>query len=162
MRNTQERRQNVLPEATDDVSYGSKPKDAKHWREKLLREVGIDPNRVHFLGKIPYDRYRSLLQASAAHVYLTYPFVLSWSMLEAMACGCLVIGSDTAPVREVIQDGVNGVLVDFFDAGAIAQVVSDNLVMQNRQYSLRKQAVVEMTKNYNLISGISAYQEILQ
>ncbi|MBW8779450.1 MAG: glycosyltransferase family 4 protein, partial [Burkholderiales bacterium] len=94
----------------DGVSYGRMPEGAKHWREKMLKEVGarLDPTRTHFLGKVPYQGYKRVLQVSAAHVYLTYPFVLSWSMLEAMATGCLVIGSDTAPVREVLHHGVNG------------------------------------------------------
>jgi glycosyltransferase involved in cell wall biosynthesis len=77
----------------DDISYGQKPADAPNWREKMLREVKLDAARTHFLGKVPYDIYRRVLQVSAAHVYLTYPFVLSWSMLEAMACGCLVLGA---------------------------------------------------------------------
>jgi glycosyltransferase involved in cell wall biosynthesis len=108
----------VLIVGGDDVSYGSKPKDAANWREKLQGEVALDPARVHFLGRIPYDSYRKVLQISAAHVYLTYPFVLSWSMLEAMASGCLVIGSATPPVQEVIRHNENGLLVDFFDTNA--------------------------------------------
>lgn len=99
----------------DEVSYGSRPKDAPNWREKLLREVRLDPQRTHFTGKLAHAEYRKVLQISAAHVYLTYPFVLSWSMLEAMASGCLVIGSRTPPVKEVLQDGRDGLLVDFFD-----------------------------------------------
>ncbi len=104
----------VLIVGGDKVSYGGAPKDALDWREKMLREVNVDPARVHFLGVVPYLIYQKVLQISAAHIYLTYPFVLSWSMLEAMASGCLVIGSDTAPVREVIRHGENGLLVDFF------------------------------------------------
>lgn len=105
----------------DDVSYGSRPNDAPNWRSKLLRENPVDLDRVHFLGKVSYATYRTALQISAAHIYLTYPFVLSWSLLEAMACSCLVIASDTAPVREVIRDGDNGLLVDFFDGDALVE-----------------------------------------
>ena len=94
----------------DGVSYGSKPKDATNWRSKLLAENPLDLNRVHFLGKVPYATYKKVLQISAVHIYLTYPFVLSWSLLEAMASGCLIVGSDTAPVREVIRDKDNGLL----------------------------------------------------
>ena len=84
------RRFHALIVGGDDVSYGQRPKDARHWREKMQREVTLDPARTHFLGKLPYDTYKKVLQVSAAHVYLTYPFVLSWSMLEAMASGCRV------------------------------------------------------------------------
>ena len=113
----------------DEVSYGQPPKGAKNWREKMLQEVTLDPNRTHFTGKIPRAAYRKVLQVSAAHIYLTYPFVLSWSLLEALSTGCMVIGSRTAPVEEVIRDGENGVLVDFFDIEVIAdralEVLSD-------------------------------------
>ena len=105
------------------VQLQPRPKDAPNWRNKLLSEVEIDARRVHFLGKVPYSVHRKVLQISAAHVYLTYPFVLSWSLLEAMATGCAIVGSDTAPVREVIRDGINGHLVDFFAPDAIAAQV---------------------------------------
>lgn len=101
----------------DEVSYGSAPKDRKGWKELILSEVAdkLDLSRVHFMGKVPYDQFVAIMQVSRAHAYLTYPFVLSWSMIEAMSAGAHVIGSATAPVMEVIEDGVNGSLVDFFD-----------------------------------------------
>lgn len=107
----------------DEVSYGRAPKDAPNWREKMLREVTLDASRTHFVGKLPRAEYIKVLQVSAAHVYLTYPFVLSWSLLEAMACGVNLVASDTAPVREVVRDGVNGRLVPFGDDRAIAQAL---------------------------------------
>ena len=113
----------VLIVGGDEVSYGGAPTTAKTWREAMLAEVPVDPARVHFLGHLPYDQYLGALKVSRAHVYLTYPFVLSWSMTEAMALGCVVIGSDTPPVREVIRHGENGLLVDFFSPGAIADRV---------------------------------------
>ena len=113
----------------DDVSYGSRPPDGENWRSVLLREVGdqLPPDRVHFLGGLPYQNYLKVLQVSACHVYLTYPFVLSWSCLEAMSAGCVVVGSRTAPVEEVIQHGHNGLLTDFFDTRALANQVIDVL-----------------------------------
>ncbi|MGY0714098.1 glycosyltransferase family 4 protein [Azospirillum argentinense] len=111
----------VLIAGGDEVSYGSAPPGGgKSWRETMLAEVPLDPARVHFLGHLPYDQYLSVLRVSRAHVYLTYPFVLSWSMVESMALGCVVIGSDTAPVREVIRHGENGLLADFFSPEDIA------------------------------------------
>jgi glycosyltransferase involved in cell wall biosynthesis len=109
----------VLIVGGDKVSYGTYLPNGETYRERLLEEVGerIDAERVHFLGWVPYETFLSVVQISSAHVYLTYPFVLSWSMLEAMSAGCVLIGSKTPPVEEVIQDGVNGLLFDFFCAG---------------------------------------------
>ena len=103
----------VLIVGGDDISYGRKHDGGLSYREKLMQELSFDQNRVHFLGKLPYADYLSVLQISSAHVYLTVPFVLSWSMLEAMAVECVVIASNTAPVSEVINSK-NGLLVDFF------------------------------------------------
>lgn len=109
----------------NEVSYGRRPEGAASWKEKLLAEMEgrLDLARIHFTGRIPHDELHDLFRVTAAHVYLTYPFVLSWSMLEAMACGALVVGSDTPPVAEVITHGETGLLVPFFDAEAIARAV---------------------------------------
>ena len=102
--------------------YGA-PQGEETWRVKYLNEVRdrLDMTRVHYTGRIPHGDMIALLQASSAHVYLTYPFVMSWSLLEAMACGCAVVGSDTPPVRDAIVDGENGLLTSFFDAEALAE-----------------------------------------
>src|SRR5205823_4430245 len=112
----------VLVVGDNGVSYGRRPQSAATYREQLVAELAgeIDPRRVHFLGRLPYRQYLTVLQISSVHVYLTYPFVLSWSLLEAMAVGCLLIASRTPPVEEVIVDGVNGRLVDFFDEEGLA------------------------------------------
>lgn len=146
----------------DDVSYGGKPSDAPNWREKMLREVSLDATRTHFMGKVPYDVYRKVLQVSAAHVYLTYPFVLSWSMLEAMATGCLLIGSRTGPVEEVLVDGENGLLVDFFDTGAMADRIVQALDNQAALQPLRTAAQRAVRERYSLVEGERQFRKLLQ
>jgi glycosyltransferase involved in cell wall biosynthesis len=115
----------VVIMGSEKTSYGLAPEDFESWQDKLLAEVGhlLDPQRVHFTGFLPKEHYLTVLQVSKVHVYLTYPFLLSWSMLDAMACGALVVGSDTGPVTEVITDGKNGFTVPFFDTQTLAQTV---------------------------------------
>lgn len=134
----------------DEVSYGVGPKDAANWREKLLAEVTIDPRRVHFMGRVPYDQFLRTLQVSRVHVYLTYPFVLSWSMLESMATGCLVVGSNTPPVAEVIEDGRNGLLVDFFDPKAQADRIVSVLEHPDHMAAVRAEARRTVVEKYDL------------
>jgi glycosyltransferase involved in cell wall biosynthesis len=119
----------VLVLGENSAHYGPKPPGAGGWKEVYQAQLRdqVDWQRVHFLGALPYDRYLSVLQVSSAHVYLTYPFILSWSMLEAMSAGCLLIASDTAPVRDVVQDGENGFLFDFFDTAALARLAIEAL-----------------------------------
>ena len=106
----------------DEVSYSPRLPPGQTYRQHLLREIEgkADLSRVHFTGRIPYAEYLALLRRSSVHVYLTYPFVLSWSLLEAMSAGCLVVGSRTPPVEEVIRDGENGLLTDFFSTERLA------------------------------------------
>jgi hypothetical protein len=145
----------------DDVSYGQRPKEAPNWREKMLREVKLNPARTHFLGKVPYDTYRKVLQVSATHVYLTYPFVLSWSMLEAMATGCLVIGSNTAPVQEVIRHGENGILTDFFAPQRLADSVAEVLCNPGNYREMGQQAFLDIRQRYSLAHGVVAYHQLI-
>ena len=125
----------------DGTSYGASPPAGTSWKSIFLNEVEsqLDLRRVHFLGRLPYHSYLSVLQVSTAHVYLTYPFVLSWSMLEAMSAGCVVIGSDTPPVWEVI-DGNNGLLVPFFDVEQWSDRVVDVLQHRERYRPMREAA----------------------
>ncbi|GAB4175195.1 MAG: glycosyltransferase family 4 protein [Thalassobaculales bacterium] len=136
----------------DRVSYGKPPDDAVSWREKALRDCAIDPARTHFLGHLPYDRFLTVLKLSRVHAYLTYPFVLSWSMMEAMSTGCLIVGSNTAPVREVLTDGVNGLLCDFFDPEAIAARIGEALDRQDELEPLRRAARQTVLERYDLRS----------
>lgn len=135
----------------DDVSYGARPAVGSY-KAQFLAEVSdrIDPARLHFLGRLPYADYLRLLQVSAAHIYLTYPFVLSWSMLEAMSAGALVIGSRTAPVEEVILDRENGWLVDFFSPEELADRVSEALNPHTRAQQVRDAARQTMVERYDL------------
>ncbi len=112
----------------DGVSYGRKPTGDKSWKTIFAEEVQpqIDPKdwaRVFFVGHLPHSKFISLLQVSTVHVYLTYPFVLSWSLLEAMSAGCAIVGSDTEPVRDFIQDQENGLLTPFFDTDKLVENV---------------------------------------
>jgi glycosyltransferase involved in cell wall biosynthesis/DNA-binding CsgD family transcriptional regulator len=143
----------------DEVSYGKRPSDATNWRDKMLAEVRLDPQRTHFLGKVPYARYLEVLRVSAAHVYLTYPFVLSWSLLEAMACGVPIVASDTAPVREVVRDGTNGALVPFGDAERVANAALSALESQATGV-LAAQARREV-RRFSLQHGFEGYSRLI-
>ncbi len=145
----------------DEVSYGQRLPQGQTYRQKLLQEVSIDPKRVHFLGKLPYADYLALLQVSSAHVYLTVPFVLSWSMLEAMSAGCLVIGSDTAPVREVLQHGKNGLLVDFFSPTQIAERVDEVFSHSNRMQAIRESARQTIVERYEVKQSLMRYRGVI-
>lgn len=142
----------VLIVGGDHVSYGTKPADGRTWRRTMLEEVGnrIDASRVHFLGRLAYADYLRLLQISTVHVYLTYPFVLSWSLLEAMSAGCMVVGSRTAPVEEVIRHGENGWLVDFFDHHALAEKVAEAIEQRDRLTPIRAAARATVVENFDL------------
>jgi glycosyltransferase involved in cell wall biosynthesis len=136
----------------DDVSYSPRLPPGQTYRSRMLRELDgkIDPGRVSFLGRIPYNEYLALLRRSSVHVYLTYPFVLSWSLLEAMASGCLVVGSRTPPVEEAIEDGVNGLLVDFFSTEALAARIDEALTRQRELAPLREAARRTVLERYDL------------
>lgn len=145
-------RAQVLIVGGDEVSYGRPLPSGQSYREACMREVGadFDRSRVHFLGKVPYRRFVDVLRLSSVHVYLTYPFVLSWSLLEAMSCGCLVLASDTAPVREVVMTGRNGLLVDFFAHAALAEQIASVLADPEPTKALRVQARRDMQEGFDL------------
>jgi glycosyltransferase involved in cell wall biosynthesis len=136
----------------DDPHYGSKPPDGTNWRRVLLAELEgrLDTARLHFTGKVPHAMLNALFSITRAHIYLTYPFVLSWSMLEAMAAEALVIGSATAPVEEVIRHGQNGLLVDFFDPGALAQTTIEVLRRPGEHRALRRAARETVVTRFDL------------
>ncbi|HEY9629931.1 MAG TPA: glycosyltransferase family 4 protein [Coleofasciculaceae cyanobacterium] len=140
----------VVVAGEDRVAYGSQLPDGQTYKQVMLEQLPLDLSRLHFTGHLPYKEYVQLLQASSVHVYLTRPFVLSWSMLEAMAAGCLVVGSRTPPVTEVIEEGENGLLVDFFSPEAIADRVDQVLDHPDRMAAVRAKARQTVVNHYNL------------
>jgi glycosyltransferase involved in cell wall biosynthesis len=144
----------------DEVSY-SAPARGETYRDKALREVEIDPRRVHFVGRLPFADYLKLLQVSAVHVYLTVPFVLSWSLLEAMSAGCVVVASDTAPVREVLKHGETGLLADFFSPREIAALVERVLNQPERHKHLGLLARAEVVRDYDATRSVARYLQLI-
>jgi len=142
----------VLIVGGDKVSYGAAAPEGKTWKQIFLDEVRerLDMSRVHFVGSVPYPHFVGLLQISTVHVYLTYPFVLSWSLLEAMSCGCAIVASDTAPVREAISDGRTGRLVDFFSSEQLADSVSELLADAAARRRLGAAARAFAVEHYDL------------
>ncbi|QFU09929.1 Spore coat protein SA [Rhodobacteraceae bacterium THAF1] len=139
----------------DGVSYGSAPKEGGTWKQKMLAEVGdqisdADWDRVHFTGRIGREDFTKLLQVSMVHVYLTYPFVLSWSLMEAMSAGCAIVASDTAPVREAITDGENGLMFDFFDKEALVDCVEELIEDPELRGDLGAAARARVLRDYDL------------
>lgn len=149
----------VLIVGGDAVSYGGPPPPGTTFREKMLLELGgrLDMKRVHFLGQIDYAAYIRVLQVSSAHVYLTYPFVLSWSFIEAMSCGCLMIGSATPPVEEVLEDGKTGQLVDFFDSDGIADRVTAALRKPQQFRRMRERAREVAVSRFDFAGALSPH-----
>lgn len=151
----------VLIVGADDVSYGAKPTMAVNggtkWKDIFANEVrpqisDADWERVHFLGNVPYQHFIPLLQLSSVHVYLTYPFVLSWSLLEAMSTGCAIVASDTEPLHEAIQHNETGRLVNFFDQKKLVQEVCDLLDKPKERKRLGANARKFAQENYDLKS----------
>ena len=146
----------------DRVAYGKQLPDGKTYKQAMLEQLDLDLSRLHFTGRLPYPEYRQVLQASSVHIYLTRPFVLSWSMLEAMATGCVVLASYTAPVQEVIQAGENGFLVDFFDPAQIAARASDLLERQAELTAVRQNARETIVANYKLETVLARHIQFVQ
>jgi glycosyltransferase involved in cell wall biosynthesis len=152
----------VLIVGGDEVSYGAGPPDGGTYREMMLADVDVDPSRVHFLGKVSFEEYLAILQISSAHVYLTIPFVLSWSLLEAMAVGCVIVGSNTAPVTEVIEEGHNGLLTDFFDHLTVTERVEEALDHPERMEPLRQRARETVVERYSVAKCLPAQVKLIE
>ncbi|MGL5795213.1 MAG: glycosyltransferase family 4 protein [Waterburya sp.] len=144
------------------VAYGKGLPDGKTYKEAMLEKFPLDLSRVHFTDLLPYDEYLQVLQASSVHIYLTRPFVLSWSMLEALATGCVIVASNTAPVTEVIEDGVNGLLVDFFSPSQISARVIEALEQPKKMTAIRIRARETICDRYDLAKLLPQHLQWLQ
>ncbi len=147
----------------DGVSYGAPPPRGT-WRSTLLAELGsrIDPHRVHFLGRLDHESFLGLLRRSDAHVYLTYPFVASWSLREALAVGCALVASDTAPVREFVRHGRNGLLTPFHDPAALAGRVLELLEDAALAARLRAGARAFAARHLSLDGHLAAFSAMIE
>lgn len=148
----QKRRPNchIVIAGEDRVCYGPKLPEGKTFKGVMLEKLDFDLSRIHFTGSLPYSEYVKLLQVSSVNIYLTYPFVLSWSMLETMSCGGLVLASGTPPVKEVIEDNFNGILFDFFKPQEIVDKVDEILENREKFDYLRINARKTIVENYDL------------
>ena len=141
--------------------YGGSAPDGRTWREVCFDGQQVDPARLHLMGRAPHAQMLAALRRSTAHVYYTYPFVLSWSLIEAMASGCYVIGSDTAPVRDAITDGANGRLLDFFDVDALSQALIEACRNPAAAQPLRAAARATAVAKFSSRAGRAAWLELL-
>ncbi|SHI72898.1 Glycosyltransferase involved in cell wall bisynthesis [Palleronia salina] len=145
----------VIVVGEDGLSYGSPPKEGGTWKDKMIAEVrgripDADWARVHFTGRVARGDFTRLLQVARVHLYLTYPFVLSWSALEAMACEAAIVASDTAPVREVMRHDETALLVDFFDREGMVDAIDRLLSDPDKRRAMGKAARAHVVDNYDL------------
>jgi glycosyltransferase involved in cell wall biosynthesis len=152
----------VLVVGGDEVSYSPAAPQGTTWKQTMLETVSLDLSRVHFLGRVPYQSFKAILQISSVHIYLTVPFILSWSCVEALSAGCIVVGSRTPPVQEFIEDGRNGFLVDFFDSEALARQVDHVLTHRESLGNIRARARETVLAQYSLVECLPRQLELLR
>jgi len=160
-----ERRPNlhIVVFGADRVAYGPRLPPGESFKQRMLEDLpNLDSDRIHFTGLLSYPDYLRVLQASSVHVYLTVPFVLSWSLLEAMSTGCLIVGSDTEPVREVMRDGDNGLLVDFFSPDQLAASIGKVLDRPAKYQPLRDAARQTILERYGLSSLLPQHIRLIK
>jgi glycosyltransferase involved in cell wall biosynthesis len=159
---TQRPNLHIVCVGADAVSYGKKAQGAANYRELLMKEVSLPMDRIHFIPHLAYDQLLALFQISAAHLYLTYPFVLSWSMLEAMACGVALVASDTKPVREVVAHGKNGLLADFHSPEDVAAKLTQLLDDPTRNAAMRHAARQTILERFDLQKILPLHMQLVR
>lgn len=154
-------RAHIVAVGADGVSYGRAAPKGTTYRQVMMKEVKLPPDRFHFLGPQPQEQLVKLFQVSAAHIYLTYPFVLSWSMLEAMASGVALVASSTKPVTEVVEDGRNGILADFFSPKEVAKKVIALLDAKDGNQAMRAAARETIVTRFDLKKTLPLHRQLL-
>ncbi len=152
----------VVVLGNDRVAYGAARADGRSFKEWALDEFEFDMDRLHMPGLQPLTVFADLMKITSAHVYLTVPFVLSWSLMEAMSAGALIVGSDTEPVREMVTDGENGVLVDFFDVDALVKKLCHILDNKAEYYPLKGKARETILEQYSTTDLLPRYWKLIQ
>lgn len=152
----------VVIAGSERVCYGSPPANGKTWKQIMLEKLKPDAKRLHFVGSLPYGQYKRLLQCSSVHIYLTRPFVLSWSAVESMACGCAMVVSDTPPVREAFVHGENGMYADFYSAPEIAERIIQVLADKDLAARLRENARRTAVERYSLKKLLPRHLKVVQ
>ena len=152
----------IVVVGTSGSGYGRAPEVP--FKEQLLKELApdLDLSRIHFTGRLPYDKFVNMLSISSCHLYLTVPFVLSWSMLESMSLGCLLLASSTDPVKEVIDDGENGFLCDFFDSQAMARRAAELLEHRHDYQDIRDAARQTVIDRYDRNACLQQHHALIQ
>ena len=152
----------IIAVGADAVSYGRKAPEGTSYREMLTKDVNLPADRIHFVGTVPYDDLIKLFQISAAHLYLTFPFVLSWSMLEAMACGVALVASNTKPVLEVVEHGKNGLLADFNSPVDVAAKLTQLLDDKTGNVTMRAAARATVVNRFALNDLLPLHMQLVR
>lgn len=150
----------IVIAGTDKVCYGPVPEKGTY-KQNALKEFDFDMNRLHFIGELSFNEFVNFLQISSVHVYLTYPYILSWSMLNAMSTGCCVVASNTQPVLEVIQDNQNGLLFDFFNIDQQVEKIEYALDNKDKMQTIRANARQTILDRYDLVKQVALQASLI-
>lgn len=146
----------------DGVSYGATLSDGKTYKQKMLAELtNLDHNRLHWFRRLAFEEYIKILSHSMVHIYMTVPFVLSWSFLESMSMGCSIVASRTIPLFEVVEDGKNALFAEFFEPEDIAKKVVYLLDNEELRMELGKNAREFVIKNYDIKKILPIYEKLI-